>query len=422
MKLMLELILLGLATILRWNSKKPLVQAKLRDRNRAVQIRTRDGSVGRTFVFCGGAVFSRRGNLANPDASLVWKDAAVATRVLRSPDPDALPTALANESLSIIGDSEVATWFSDIVRAARSRTRRTEIVLPPVAVIGLGRMGSEIAGSLLRAGFPVVVYNRTAEKTRPLVEAGAKAVATPAAAARAAKVVVTSLMDDASISAVIEGSDGLLAGLERGAVHIGTSTISADMTRRLVELHSRHGSEYLASPVVGRPEAAKAGELVALVCGKRSVFEASRNVLQSFTRQVQYLGEDHSVASAAKLAVNYMAATIIDLMGQIYAFGEKAGIPLTNLHTIFRMMWAQPALQGYATRIWHREFDEVGFDLQGGLKDVTLMINAAKEQGVRWDFAEVIQRKMNVGVEMGLGANDWSSTYEVTRAQAGLGN
>ncbi len=421
MKLLLDLMLFGLATVLRLNSSKPLVFSKLRNRRFAVQIRTGDGSVGRYFVFCGADIFSRRGVLASPDVSLVWKDAAVAVRSLRSSDPDAVQTALADQSLSIMGDGEVAIRFGEIVRAARSGRTQTGAMMPPVAVIGLGRMGSGIACSLLRSGFPVVVYNRTEEKTSPLVEAGAKAVATPAAAARAARYVVTSLTDDASISAVVEGTDGLLAGLERGAVHIGASTISADMTRRLVGLHSEHGSHYLAAPVIGRPDAAKSGELVSLVCGDRSVFEASRTVLQSFTRQIQYLGEDHAVASAAKLAVNYSAATIIDLMGQIYTFGEKSGIPLSAMHTMFRMMWAQPVLQGYATRIWHREFDDVGFDLRGGLKDVTLMLNAAREQGVRWDFAEAIQRKMTRGVEMGLGASDWSSTYEVTRAEAGLG-
>ena len=266
-----------------------------------------------------------------------------------------------------------------------------------------------------------MVYNRTEEKTRPLVEAGANAAPTPAAAARAAKYVVTSLMGDASVFAVAEGPDGILAGLERGAIHLGASTISAEATSRLAGRHAEHGSEYLATPVVGRPEAAAAGELVAFVCGKRSAFEASRPVLQGFTRQLQYLGEDHAVASAAKLAVNYSAATLIELMGQVYAFGEKAGIPLTALHTMFRMMWAQPVLQGYATRIWRREFDEAGFDLLGGLKDVTLMLKASEAQGVRWDFAMPIHRKMVRGIEMGLGARDWSSTYEVTRTEAGLG-
>jgi 3-hydroxyisobutyrate dehydrogenase-like beta-hydroxyacid dehydrogenase len=281
-------------------------------------------------------------------------------------------------------------------------------------------MGSGIAHRLLQAGFPVTVYNRSEEKMRALAEAGAKTAATPAEAARAAQYVITSLANDAAVFAVVEGADGLLAGLERGAVHIGASTISADATRRLAALHTKHGSEYLAAPVLGRPDAAAAGELVALVCGKPSVFETSREVLQGYTRQIQYLGEDYAVVAAAKLAANYAAVTIIDLMGQIYAFGEKTGVPLTMLHTMFRMLWAQPVLQGYATRIWRREFDDVGFDLRGGLKDVTLMVNAAAEQGVHWDFAEAIQRKMTRGIELGWGQKDWSSVYDVTRTEAGL--
>ena len=373
-------------------------------------------------MFCGGTVLSRRGVLSSPDVSLVWKDAATATRVLRSSAPDAVPTALANQWLSIVGDGEVAAWFGDLVHSARGRSQDAAAAKPPVAVIGLGRMGSGIARSLLRNGFPVTVYNRSEEKSRALIEAGAKMAATPAAAARAAKYVITSLANDAAVFAVVEGPDGLLAGIDRGAVHIGTSTISADATRRLVGLHAGQGSEYLAASVLGRPDAAAAGELVGLVGGKQSVFEASREVLQGFTRQIQYLGENHAVVAAAKLAANYTAVTIIDLMGQIYAFGEKTGVPLTMLHTMFRMLWAQPVMQGYATRIWRREFDDVGFDLRGGLKDVTLMVNAAAEQAVHWDFAEVIQRKMTHGIEMGLGERDWSSVYDVTRAEAGLHN
>ena len=82
MQLILESMLFGLATILRRRSKNPLVQATLRGRNCAVQVRTRDNGVGRSFVFCGGAVFSQRGVLASPDVSLVWQSAAVATRAL----------------------------------------------------------------------------------------------------------------------------------------------------------------------------------------------------------------------------------------------------------------------------------------------------------------------------------------------------
>ena len=385
-----------------------------------MQIRTQSGDVGRVFVLGGGVIFSRRGVVSNPDVSMVWKNAAVAVRALRMASADAIPQALADGSLSIVGDPAVANWFGEVARLARARSPAARAARPPVAVIGLGRMGSGIAQSLLRAGFPVTVYNRTPDKARPLVEAGATAASTPAAAARSAKFVVTSLMGDASVSAIVEGPEGLLAGLDRGAVHIGASTISAEMTGRLVSLHAGHGSEYLAAPVAGRPDAAASGNLVTFVCGKQSVFEASREVLQGYSRQAQYLGEQHAVASEAKLAINYTAATIVDLMGQVYAFGEKTGIPLSVLHMIFRMFWAQPAMQEYATRIWKRDFDDVGFDVRGGLKDVNLMLDAAHGARVRWDFAETIQPKMARAVEMGLGSKDWSSVYEVTRADAGL--
>ncbi len=420
MRLPLELLLLGLATILRRSAEKPLVKAKLGVDARVVQIRTQDGGVGRYFVFCGGAVFSRRGVASNPDVSLVWKDATVAAGALLRGSSDAIPEALANGSLSIVGDPATAVWFGELVRLARGGEQPARAAKPPVSVIGLGRMGSGIARSLLRAGFPVTVYNRTEDKVRPLVEAGAMAAATPAAAARAGKFIITSLMGDASVSAVVEGPEGLLAGLERDGVHIGASTISAEATSRLVALHAAHGSEYLAAPVLGRPDAAASGELASLVCGKQSVFETSREVLRAYTRQVQYLGEQHAVASEAKLAMNYTAVTIIDLMGQVYAFGENTGIPLAALHMMFRMLWAQPVMQGYATRIWKREFGDVGFDVRGGLKDVNLMLDAAKKAHVRWDFAAAIQPKLTRAVEMGLGTKDWSAVYEVTRADADL--
>jgi len=419
--MMLRLMLYGLAVMLRRNAHKPEVERMLRGRRCSVQIRTRDGCVSRHFVFCGSAVFSRRGVLHGPDVDLTWKDASTAATVLRSGDPASLQEALAREWLLIEGSSDLATWFGDLVRAARGDASEPSATADAVAVIGLGRMGSGIAHRLLAAGHPLVVYNRTIEKAQPLLAAGARVASTPAEAAAAAKRVVTSLMGDASIIEVLEGPSGILSGLGRGCIHIGASTISAQATRRVAQRHKDHGSHYLAAPVIGRPEAARAGDLIALVCGERAAFEASRPVLQAFTRMVQYLGEDHVLASAAKLAVNYTGATLIDLMGQVYAFGEKAGIPGATIHAMFRMMWAPPPLQGYATRIWRRDFEDLGFDLLGGLKDVTLMIEAAKDIGVRWEFAEIIQRKMKRGIEMGLAGKDWSSTYEVTRAESGLG-
>ena len=209
----------------------------------------------------------------------------MATHVMRSSAPDALQNALANGWLSIVGDGEVAIWFGDLVRLARGRALEATAAKPAVAVIGLGRMGSGIAHSLLRGGFPVTVYNRTEEKMRPLVAAGATAAATSAEAARAANFVVTSLMSDASVFAVVEGPHGTPRGPR---ARCGSYQRLDHFGRRdplLVGLHVGHGSEYLAAPVLGRPDSATAGELVALVCGKQSVLESSRRVIESYTRQ-----------------------------------------------------------------------------------------------------------------------------------------
>lgn len=117
-----------------------------------------------------------------------------------------------------------------------------------VGFIGLGRMGSVMAHNLLRAGFKLTVYNRTPTKARSLVEVGASQAASPKEAALGADVVITSLMDDQSVLDVVTGDEGLLAGLRAGGIHIDASTSSPRLAKQLAELHTVHGSFYLAAP------------------------------------------------------------------------------------------------------------------------------------------------------------------------------
>ena len=112
-----------------------------------------------------------------------------------------------------------------------------------IGFIGLGKMGSGIARNIQEAGFALTVYNRTASKTRPFVDTGASAVASPREAAEAADVVVTCLMGDESVLSVLSGNEGILAGLRPGAIHVGASTISPACATRVAELHAAHGSE-----------------------------------------------------------------------------------------------------------------------------------------------------------------------------------
>src|ERR1700756_5473836 len=112
---------------------------------------------------------------------------------------------------------------------------------PAVAFIGLGKMGVAMATNLQRAGYPLVVWNRSADKARPLVAAGASLAESPAAAARGADIVISSLADDASLRAVLSGPDGVLSGLRPGAIHIGTSTVSPGLSDELGGLDAAAG-------------------------------------------------------------------------------------------------------------------------------------------------------------------------------------
>jgi 3-hydroxyisobutyrate dehydrogenase-like beta-hydroxyacid dehydrogenase len=289
-----------------------------------------------------------------------------------------------------------------------------------VGFIGLGRMGAGIARNILKAGFELTVYNRTPQKMKPLVDEGARGAGSSKEAAARADAVLTCLMDDASVLDNVTGEDGLLAGLNPGAVHIGTTTVSPPCATRLAELHAAHGSHYVAGPVVGRPDAAERGQLLTFVAGDPGVIASCARLLDAYTLGITNVGKEHRLANSLKLALNYVGVSIIELMGQVYAFGEKSGIDVQLLNQLMGAMFAPPALKEYAERIRTRNFDDVGFDLVSGLKDVQLMLQASTDTRVALPYAGVIREKFLAAIANGMGGKDWSAIYEVTRMNAGL--
>ena len=289
-----------------------------------------------------------------------------------------------------------------------------------VGFIGLGRMGTGMARNILKAGFRLTVHNRTATKMQPFIDAGAAGAGSPREAAAAADVVVTSLMDDRSVLDVVTGEQGVLAGLKLGGIHIGTTTVSPGHAARMADLHAAHGTHYVAGPVVGRPDVAEAGQLRTFVAGDPAVIARCDGLLHAYCQMVVNVGEKHQVANSLKLAVNYMGVSLIELMGQVYAFGEKSGIDPQHLKLLMATMFPQPQLQEYAERIRARDFDEVGFALAAGLKDVELMLQASLDARVAFPYASVIRDKFLSAIAHGMGDRDWSAIYEITRMNAGL--
>ena len=286
-----------------------------------------------------------------------------------------------------------------------------------VACVGLGRMGSGIARNILNAGFPLTVYNRTAEKMKPLVEAGAKSARTPREAAAGADVVVTNLMDDASVLGAVSGVDGILAGLPRGGIHIGTTTMSPSLSTRLAALHEERGSHYVAGPVAGRPDAAAAGKLFTFVAGKSEWIERCRGVIDAYANRIIPMGEDPAIAMSMKLVGNFMVASLIELIGEAYVFAECRGVDPSFLTAMFKQFI--PAASEYVDRIGARDFERAGFTLDGGLKDVTLILQAAAEVHAPLSYASVVRDKCIAAQARGLGGMDWSVMTETSRNDAG---
>lgn len=286
-----------------------------------------------------------------------------------------------------------------------------------VACIGLGRMGSGIAANIQKAGFPLTVYNRSAEKMKPFVDAGATAASSPREAAADADIVVTNLMDDASVLGAVERQTGILAGMRPGAIHIGTTTISPKLSTHLAKLHAQHGSHYIAGPVAGRPDAAAAAKLFTFVAGRSEAIERARPVIESYTQQLIVIGQDPAVAMSMKLVGNFMVAGLLELMGEAFLFAESRGVDTSIVTNMFKHF--MPAASEYIDRIGSRDFARAGFTLDGGTKDVTLILEAAAEVNAPLSYASIVRDKCLAAKAHGMGQLDWSCLTEISRLAAG---
>jgi 3-hydroxyisobutyrate dehydrogenase-like beta-hydroxyacid dehydrogenase len=290
-----------------------------------------------------------------------------------------------------------------------------------IAFLGLGKMGSGMAHRLLAAGHSLRVWNRDAAKTAPLEQAGAVACPSAQMASEGTPLVISSLMDDASVRAVFGGPEGVIAGMAPGAIHLGTSTISPTCADWLAAKHADHGSRYLSGPVVGRPDAAAEGKLIQFLAGDPTAIKEVLPVCSAFATLTIPLPGPPRAANSQKLCVNFFIVSLIETMAECYTLAEKTGASREIMEQFFTGSLARPGLQQYAVKMNRRDPAEpAGFSMRGGLKDVRLMLDAAREAECPLDLARLIEAKMQRCIAAGLGDADWSEIQEPTREDAGL--
>jgi 3-hydroxyisobutyrate dehydrogenase-like beta-hydroxyacid dehydrogenase len=289
-----------------------------------------------------------------------------------------------------------------------------------VGVIGLGNMGTGIAGQLLNARFNVAVYNRTASAADPLVARGARRAATPADAVEPGGVVLTMVADDSALQAVTLGEGGLLGRLA-GGVHISCSTVSAATARTLAERHAAAGCQYVSAPVFGRPDAAAAGKLWVLHSGLPAAKAQARPVLEAISQGIVDIGEAAEAASLGKIAGNFMIASAIETMSEAIALLRKSGVDPRIWHDLMaRSLFACPIYANYGRFILDQAFSPPGFRLTLGAKDVGLALAAGQDAKVPLPFASLLRDRFLSAIAQGRGDLDWTSIAVNVANDAGL--
>lgn len=289
-----------------------------------------------------------------------------------------------------------------------------------VAFIGLGNMGAPMARNLIRAGHDVTVYNRTRAKAEPLAADGARIADSVAQAVRGCEVAVTMLADDHAVEQAIFGADGMLPALPRGAVHMSASTISVEMSKRLAAIHTAAGQGYIATPVLGRPEAAAAGKLWVIAAGPPGLVERSQPLISALGRGFTIVGEDPWQANVVKLASNFMIVSLIETLGEAFALLRKAGIPVHQFLEIANSLFGSPVFGVYSQLIADEKYEPAGFRMKLGMKDVRLALAAAEEQAVPMPLAGIVRDHFLQGIALGYGDQDWSAIARVIAANAGI--
>lgn len=290
-----------------------------------------------------------------------------------------------------------------------------------VAFIGLGSMGSAMAGNLLRAGHHLVVHNRTRTAAEPLEQAGARVAASPREAAAGAEVLCTMLADDAAVEAVLLGRDGAVEGLARGAVHVSMSTISHALSRRLADAHAQRGQRYVAAPVFGRPEAAAAAKLTVVAAGPADAIERCRPLFEAMSQAVEVLGEDAPAANVLKIGGNFLLAAAIEAMGEAFALVRKHGIdPARFIGIVNGRLLRSPVYENYGRIIVEGRFDPPGFRLRHGLKDARLALAASDEVDAPLPIAGILRDHYLSAMAWGWGDADWAALARVSAVEAGI--
>jgi 3-hydroxyisobutyrate dehydrogenase-like beta-hydroxyacid dehydrogenase len=281
-----------------------------------------------------------------------------------------------------------------------------------IGFLGLGTMGEPIANNLRKAGHDITVWNRTASKADHIVSKGGKLARTARECATGRDLVFTCLADEKALEAVLEGPDGVLAGLASGDILIDMSTAGTSAARSGSERAATRGASFLASPILGSKTAAERAQIVLLVGGPAAARERARPAFRAVSARMFEL-DDAVHAALVKLCVNTVGGAMMAALGEALALGTSGGLSIpalievlqaSSFHSpLFLMMGDAIEKQDWTPR----------FCVRLAEKDQRLAQEAAARQRAKLPVNEAVRRLFSETVESGRGDKDVSAVADL---------
>jgi len=288
-----------------------------------------------------------------------------------------------------------------------------------VGYIGLGLMGKSMARNIMKAGFPLVVYNRSRAAMDELAAEGATTASNPAEVAAQVDVVFTNVPDSPDVEQVVLGAHGILEGAHPGLIFVDNSTIKPATARMLAEKLIEKGVQALDAPVSGGDIGARNATLTIMVGGPAKALETVLPVLQAMGKSITHIG-DAGAGQIAKAANQIMVAAQMVAMGELLVFAQKAGADPRKV---------VEAIKGGAAQCWTLDVKpprifagnrQPGFKAQLQAKDLNIVMESARQYGVPLPSAAVHAQLFNAMLQQEMGDLDNSAVLGIIEALANV--
>jgi 3-hydroxyisobutyrate dehydrogenase-like beta-hydroxyacid dehydrogenase len=292
-------------------------------------------------------------------------------------------------------------------------------MIKTISYLGLGTMGSGMASNLLKAGYNLTVWNRSAEKCGPLGKKGARIANTPEDAVRDVELVMYSLSNDQAVEEVVFGPKGILSGIREGQIAIDMSTVLPATSLREQQAYAKRGVDFLDVPVFGSKQESADAKLWIMAAGNKAIFEKVKPVLEHLGQTIHYFGKNGN-AVAMKLVGNLIVALELEALSEGLVLAQKAGLDLSTVMEVVKAAdFRSPLLVSNGQNILKRNFSP-SFALKLMLKDAGLIEKFADSLESPIPALRIVEKNLESAVALGFGEENASAIIRALEKEAGV--